>query len=261
MGNALEVLRVATTFFVLLYHASLTYLATPMRLTLWSTYEGPGLVAFDYFVYWVNGFAMPVFFLSAGVSAPASCASRGPMVFVTSRVKRLLRPLLFGCLTILPFTYLVWGYGLMVTGGHRSREHPEVAVQPRGDPPPLRPGALLVPRIPLPGQPPLVWRLDDPRPTCSARRQRGRGRGLVAAAPRLAVAAALAGHPDRPDLPASIPTRCSAWTTRSSPTSSGCFTTRTSSPSGGWISKTRDPRRGSSPTARSTWSCRSCSSP
>jgi glucan biosynthesis protein C len=116
MGNALEVLRVATTFFVLFYHASLTYLATPMRLTLWATYDGPGPVAFDYFVYWVNGFAMPVFFLASGVSAPASCASRGPRVFVTSRVRRLLRPLLFGCLTILPFTYLVWGYGLMVSG-------------------------------------------------------------------------------------------------------------------------------------------------
>ncbi len=117
MGNALEALRIATTFFVLFYHASLSYLATPMRLTLWAVYDATGHVAFDYFVYWVNGFAMPVFFLAAGVSAPAACASRGPRVFLTSRVRRLLRPLLFGCLTVLPFFYLVWGYGLLVTGG------------------------------------------------------------------------------------------------------------------------------------------------
>jgi peptidoglycan/LPS O-acetylase OafA/YrhL len=116
MGNALEALRIATTFFVLLYHAALTYLATPMRLTLWASYDAQGHVAFDYLVYWVNGFAMPVFFLAAGVSAPAACASRGPWVFLTSRVRRLLRPLLFGCLTILPCFYLVWGYGLLVTG-------------------------------------------------------------------------------------------------------------------------------------------------
>ena len=117
MGNALEALRIATTFFVLFYHASLSYLATPMRLTLWASYDASGHVAFDYFVYWVNGFAMPVFFLAAGVSAPAACASRGPRVFLTSRVRRLLRPLLFACLTILPFFYLVWGYALLVTGG------------------------------------------------------------------------------------------------------------------------------------------------
>jgi peptidoglycan/LPS O-acetylase OafA/YrhL len=117
MGNALEALRVATTFFVLFYHAALSYLATPMRLTLWAAYDPGGHVVFDHFVYWVNGFAMPVFFLAAGVSAPAACASRGPRVFLGSRARRLLRPLLFGCLTILPFFYLVWGYSLLVTGG------------------------------------------------------------------------------------------------------------------------------------------------
>ena len=33
MVNALETLRVASTFFVLLYHAALSYVATPLRLT------------------------------------------------------------------------------------------------------------------------------------------------------------------------------------------------------------------------------------
>jgi hypothetical protein len=133
MGNALEALRIATTFFVVLYHAALSYLATPMRLTLWGAYDAAGHVTFDYFVYWVNGFAMPVFFLANGVSAPAACEARGPRVFLGSRVRRLLRPLLFGCLTILPFSYLVWGYGLLVTGRIvfddilRWRFEPEVA--------------------------------------------------------------------------------------------------------------------------------------
>jgi peptidoglycan/LPS O-acetylase OafA/YrhL len=117
MGNALEGMRIAATFFVLFYHAALSYVATPLRLTLWASYDAAGHGAFDYLVYWVNGFAMPVFFLAAGVSAPAACASRGPRVFLTSRVRRLLRPLLFGCLTVLPFFYLVWGYALLVTGG------------------------------------------------------------------------------------------------------------------------------------------------
>src|SRR3954454_11165015 len=95
MGNALEVLRVATTFFVVLYHAGLAYLSTPMRLTLWAAYDANSHVGFDYLVYWVNGFAMPVFFLANGVSAPAACEARGPRVFLTQRARRLLRPLLF----------------------------------------------------------------------------------------------------------------------------------------------------------------------
>ncbi len=59
---------------------------------------------------------MPVFFLSNGISAPAACEARGTRVFITQRARRLLRPLLVGCVTLLPFSYLVWGYGLMVTG-------------------------------------------------------------------------------------------------------------------------------------------------
>jgi glucans biosynthesis protein C len=116
MGNALESMRVASTLFVVLYHAALTYVATPLRLTLWVAFDSPGHVAFDAFVYWVNGFVMPVFFLAAGVSAPAAVESRGPRTFLVHRAQRLLRPLLFGCLTILPAFYLLWGYGLMVTG-------------------------------------------------------------------------------------------------------------------------------------------------
>ena len=116
MGNALEAMRVASTLFVVLYHAALTYVATPLRLTLWVAFEPSGHVAFDAFIYWVNGFAMPVFFLAAGISAPAACESRGPRTFLIHRGQRLLRPLLFGCLTILPAFYLLWGYGLMVTG-------------------------------------------------------------------------------------------------------------------------------------------------
>ena len=115
LGHALEVLRVVATLLVVLYHAALTY-AHPLRLTLWVAHDQGGLTGFDVFIYWVNGFVMPVFFLAAGVSAPAACESRGPKVFLEHRAKRLLRPLLFASLTILPVFYLIWGYGLMVTG-------------------------------------------------------------------------------------------------------------------------------------------------
>jgi peptidoglycan/LPS O-acetylase OafA/YrhL len=116
LGNALDTLRVAGTLLVLMYHASLTYLVSPMRLTLWPVYDLHDHVSMDVFAYWVNGFAMPLFFLAAGVSAPAAIESRGMGVFLKHRAGRLLRPLLFGCLTILPLCYLLTGYGLLSTG-------------------------------------------------------------------------------------------------------------------------------------------------
>ena len=88
MVNALDVLRVASTFFVLLYHAALAYMATPLRLTTWAAYDASHHLAFDTFVYWVNGFVMPVFFLAAGVSAPAACEARGPRAFLDHRTRR-----------------------------------------------------------------------------------------------------------------------------------------------------------------------------
>ena len=116
LGNALDTLRVVGTFLVLMYHAALTYLATPMRLTLWHVYDARGHVSMDLFAYWVNGFAMPLFFLAAGVSAPAGIESRGIRVFLEHRGGRFLRPLLFGCLTIMPVCYLIAAYGLLMTG-------------------------------------------------------------------------------------------------------------------------------------------------
>lgn len=116
LTHALEFLRVSATFLVLFYHAALTYLARPMRLTLWMSYDGSRSVGFDVFVYWINGFVMPLFFLAAGVSVPAACQARGAREFLKHRTRRLLRPLLFGCVAILPLTYALWGYGLITTG-------------------------------------------------------------------------------------------------------------------------------------------------
>jgi hypothetical protein len=109
-------MRVASTLFVLLYHSALSYQSHPMRLTLWPQYDAHNHVGMDLFALWVNGFAMPFFFLSAGISAPAAVESRGPWVFLSHRAGRLLRPMLFGCVTILPVIYLLTGLGLLVTG-------------------------------------------------------------------------------------------------------------------------------------------------
>ncbi len=116
MGQALDTMRVVATLAVVFYHAGLSYLTRPMRLTLWHVYDPLHHGAVDVFVYFVNAFAMPLFFMAAGVSAPSGIESRGLRVFLTHRVKRLLRPMLVGSLTLVPFLYFTWGYGLMRRG-------------------------------------------------------------------------------------------------------------------------------------------------
>ncbi len=116
LAQAFDLLRVIATFLVVLYHASLSYQAIPMRLTLWPVYDPPGHVSMNLFAAWVNGFAMPLFFLAAGITAPAGIGSRGLKVFLSHRSGRLLRPLLFGVLALLPVCYILTAYGLLRTG-------------------------------------------------------------------------------------------------------------------------------------------------
>ena len=116
VGDALEAFRIVATVLVVLFHASLAYLATPLRLTLWLAHDGRHSRLFDVFAYWANGFVMPLFFLAAGFTAPAACGTRGPRDFLVHRARRLLKPLLFASVTVVPLTYLLWGYGLVASG-------------------------------------------------------------------------------------------------------------------------------------------------
>ena len=75
LGHALEALRVVTTFLVVLYHAALTYVSTPLRLTMWVAYDASGYAAFDAFIYWVNGPPCPCSSWPRSLR-PAACESR-----------------------------------------------------------------------------------------------------------------------------------------------------------------------------------------
>jgi peptidoglycan/LPS O-acetylase OafA/YrhL len=116
VGDALEAFRIVATLLVVLFHATLAYLATPLRLTLWLAHDGRHSRLFDVFAYWANGFVMPLFFLAAGFTAPAAYAMRGPRDFLVHRARRLLKPLLFASLTVVPLTYILWAYGLVASG-------------------------------------------------------------------------------------------------------------------------------------------------
>lgn len=117
MSQALDTMRVVATLAVVVYHACLAYLTHPLRLTLWHVYDPQSQhPAVDVVVSFVNAFAMPLFFLAAGISAPSGLESRGLKTFLSHRGKRLLRPMLVAGIAILPVCYVLWGFGLMRRG-------------------------------------------------------------------------------------------------------------------------------------------------
>ena len=149
MGIALEAARVAATLFVAFYHAGLAYLAAPMRLTLWLVYDPAHSPIYDGFVYWVNGWVMPIFFLAAGVSAP-----RGLRVPRRPRFPDLPRPAAAQALALRrPDDPAADLHALGIRADRlrsvRPVQHRRLAVQPGSHRAPLRTRAFLVPGIPL----------------------------------------------------------------------------------------------------------------
>jgi surface polysaccharide O-acyltransferase-like enzyme len=115
IAPALDVLRLAATILVVFAHAVIAYTVVPLRTVVWVVYDSAVSNGLEYLGYWINAFAMPLFFLIAGVSAAPACAVKSPREFIKHRARRFLRPMAFCCLTILPLGYAIWAYGLMVT--------------------------------------------------------------------------------------------------------------------------------------------------
>lgn len=115
MVHGLNALRVVATFLVLVAHASIPYMRSPTRTTLWLVHDSAHHVAVDALLFWVNGFAMPLFFLMAGISAAQACANTPFTEFVWHRFRRLSSPFLLATVIILPVALFAWGVGLLLT--------------------------------------------------------------------------------------------------------------------------------------------------
>jgi fucose 4-O-acetylase-like acetyltransferase len=66
--------------------------------------------------WWIDGFIMPLFLLLGGFVAAQLYVKRGPDRFLQHRARRLLVPLLFGCVVILPLDLYVWLLGWAAEG-------------------------------------------------------------------------------------------------------------------------------------------------
>lgn len=111
----LDAVRAFAALGVVLLHAGVPYLKNPMPGLAWPvTDQSSRLVDI---VFWgIELFIMPIFLLMAGIFAWGTISRNGAKKLVHRRAKRLLVPLAFGMLVILPMDLYVWLLGWVYEG-------------------------------------------------------------------------------------------------------------------------------------------------
>ncbi|TWT50358.1 glucans biosynthesis protein [Rubripirellula amarantea] len=111
----LDAVRALAAVAVVVLHACVPYLAHPMPGLVWSVTDSPSPVV-D-FVFWgIELVIMPLFLIISGLFAYRTYQRKGEWALVRNRFKRLLRPLLFALLVILPLDLYVWVFSWVCEG-------------------------------------------------------------------------------------------------------------------------------------------------
>ncbi len=111
----LDALRGYAALGVVLLHCCVPYMNPKVPGLAWSVEDSPHWAAS--LIFWsIELFIMPVFLLLAGYFAWGSLVRSGSKRLVTSRARRLLVPLGFGMVVILPIDLYVWLAGWVADG-------------------------------------------------------------------------------------------------------------------------------------------------
>ncbi len=110
-----DLVRCIACILVVGLHASVPYLVHPMPGLVWVVNDSPSPTVDG--IFWaIEVFVMPLFLLLSGFYGWNALKKDSSRQYLHSRVKRLLRPLLFGVLVILPIDLYLWTFGLIVQG-------------------------------------------------------------------------------------------------------------------------------------------------
>ncbi|KAA5545283.1 acyltransferase [Roseiconus nitratireducens] len=108
-------LRAAAALAVVLLHACVPYLRHPMPGLVWPVRDAGGEWV-DCAFWTIEVFIMPLFLAIAGFLLWRSARRSTPWQLVRSRAQRLLVPLAFGMLVVLPADLYIWAIGLVAEG-------------------------------------------------------------------------------------------------------------------------------------------------
>lgn len=111
----LDALRGLAALLVVYLHAAVAYLVQPMPGLVWPTADAASPLVSQLF-WLIELFVMPLFLLLSGFFACRSLLRSGAASFLRSRGNRLLRPLLFGVIVLLPINYGLWLLGWVAEG-------------------------------------------------------------------------------------------------------------------------------------------------
>lgn len=110
-----DLVRALGAMLVVLLHACVPYLLHPMPGLVWPVRDQASGIC-DAMFWAIEIFVMPLFLLISGVYSYRALKTCDAWSFLRSRARRLLRPLLFGILVILPIDLYVWMLGLVADG-------------------------------------------------------------------------------------------------------------------------------------------------
>lgn len=114
--EGLDALRGISAILVVMLHAAMPYLLQPMPGLAWPTHDPRPSALVDAVGWAIEGFIMPLFLMLAGLFAAGLCRNLGPKDFLKHRTRRILVPLAFGCVVIVPLDFWVWSLGFLLDG-------------------------------------------------------------------------------------------------------------------------------------------------
>ncbi len=108
----LDWLRVFASVLVVVLHAGMPYMASPMPGLVWCTEDRPSRSAvIDALGWGIDTFVMPTFFLMGGYLACQSCLKGGAAKFARQRTARLGLPFVAAFVLIMPLDFYIWILG------------------------------------------------------------------------------------------------------------------------------------------------------
>lgn len=111
----LDLLRSMAAMAVVFLHACVPYLKHPMPGLIWPVSDRSSTLV-DIAFWAIEVVIMPVFLILAGFFVWRSACEVSPALLLKRRAKRLLLPLGFGCLFVLPADIYIWTLGLVSEG-------------------------------------------------------------------------------------------------------------------------------------------------
>lgn len=114
--HGLDVVRAGSMLLGVVLHACVAFMHAPPAGLLWPIHEPGASRACDAVFWAIHAVRVPVFFFVAGALAGGSVMRKPAGVFVASRWRRLMVPMLAASVTVLPAMYAVWAWGWIERG-------------------------------------------------------------------------------------------------------------------------------------------------